>query len=93
MTHIVIADKHIVIITTARFQFLRNVLSAKLPTFYSIFVEQPTICSPFVAASLTMTTNLLPLTLSRPNSSPLQLSFEEAPVTHTPSSSFPYFLT
>ena len=60
--------------------------------FYSILVEHPTIRSFFVTASLTMTTNLLPLTLSRP-SPPLQLSFEEAPVTHNPSSSLPYFLT
>ena len=60
--------------------------------FYPIFVEQPTISSPFVPLSLTMTTNLLPLTLSRPWP-PLQLSFEEDPVTHKPSSSFPYFRT
>ena len=58
--------------------------------FYSILVEHPTILSFF--ASLTTTTNLLPLTLSRP-SPPSQLSFEEAPVTHNPSSSLPYFLT
>ena len=60
--------------------------------FYPIFVEQPTISSPFVPLSLTMTINLLPLTLSRPWP-PLQLSFEEDPVTHNPSSSFPYFRT
>ena len=61
-------------------------------SLYPIFVEQPTISSPFVTSSLTMTTNLLPLTLSRPWP-PLQLSFEDDPVTHNPSSSFPYFRT
>ena len=61
-------------------------------SLYPKFVEQPTISSPFVPLSLTMTTNFLFLTFSRPWP-PLQLSFEEDPVTHKPSSSFPYFRT